>query len=166
VVIAIMAILTAMITPRINFNSSDDLAADEIRRLGELFRLASDDSVFKRRELGVLFSSGDYRFMVLDGDGREGKWVVLEEDQRFRQRELQEQLNVELEISGVGVALEDADDVKIDEKTRPQIMFLSNGEIMPDFRLSLDIGVLDSEGWQLATGVEELLEIGPLDEES
>ena len=55
--------------------------------------------------------------------------------------------------------LESAEDVEFDENTRPQVMILSNGEIMPDFKVIIDKGLLDDR-WQIASGVDQLIELG------
>jgi len=158
VVLAIIATVTGVVVPRINFGGDKKLIRNETLRLAELFRRASDESVFKTTEIGILFTEGDYQFLKLEGDNRTGKWVPFESD-TFRKREWPEGVEIELEIAGVGVVLESADNAKIDEKTRPHVMLLSNGEIMPDFRVIVDKGSLDDR-WQVASGVEDLIEFG------
>lgn len=156
--IAMMATLTAVIVPRLNFGGEKDQIKTESLRLAELMRRASEESIFKTRELGIRFTDGDYQFLQLDGDGREGKWVAYE-DTTFRKREWPDNFEVEIEVSGVAVELEDAEDFEINEKTRPHVMFLSNGEVMPDFRVLIDKGILDDR-WQVASGVEEPVIVG------
>lgn len=156
-----MAILTGMVLPRFNLSGSKNQLRDESRRLTELMGRVSEFAMYRNREYGIRFSDGDYRFLTLDGDSRTGKWIEVSEEEIMRQRALPEDLSLELEISGVAVALEPVDDVKIDEKTRPHVMFLSNGETLPDFRLTLEKDVLDTR-WQIATGVETDLEVGPV----
>jgi len=63
------------------------------------------------------------------------------------------------------VILESADEAKIDEKTRPHVMVLSNGEIMPDFKIIIDKGLLDDR-WEVATGVDQLIHLGIEDTDS
>jgi len=112
----------------------------------------------------VRFTDGDYQFLKLEGDNRTGKWVTYE-DSTFRKREWPEGFEVELQIAGVPVVLESADEAKIDEKTRPHVMMLSNGEIMPDFKIVIDKGLLDDR-WEVASGVNELIRLGVEDTES
>jgi len=165
VVMAILAIIASMIVPRINIGGNKQLLRDETLRLAELVRRASDESIFKRTEIGVLFSESDYQFLKLDGDNRTGKWVPFESDV-FRMREWPESVEVEVQVAGVAIELESsADAIEFDEKTRPHVMILSNGEIMPDFKVIVDKGVLDDR-WQVATGVEELLVTGVIDPEN
>lgn len=158
VVIAMMATLTAVIVPRLNIGGEKNQIKTESLRLAELMRRASEESIFKTRELGIRFTDGDYQFLKLDGDGRTGKWVAYDE-KTFRKREWPDSFEVEIEIAGVAVELEEAEEFKIDDKTRPHVMFLSNGEVMPDFRVLIDKGILD-ERWQVASGVEQPVTVG------
>ena len=158
VVIAIMAIVTGVVVPRINFGGDKKQIQTEATRLGELFHRASDESIFKNKELGIFFTDGDYQFLVLEGGNREGKWVQFE-DNVFRKREWPDNFEVELEIAGVPVVLQSAEDIVFDENTRPQVMILSNGEIMPDFKIVIDKGLLQDR-WQIASGVDQLIELG------
>ena len=163
VVLAVIATVTGVVVPRINFGGDKKQIKTETLRLAELFRRASDESVFKTTEIGVRFTDADYQFLKLEGDNRTGKWVPYE-NETFRKREWPDGFEVEIEIAGVPVVLESAEDAKIDEKTRPHVMLLSNGEIMPDFKVIVDKGLLE-ERWQVATGVEQLIEFGAVDDQ-
>lgn len=147
--------------PRINFGGDKKQIRTEARRLAELFRRASDESIFTTTEIGVRFTDGSYQFLKLEGDNRTGKWVEYE-TKIFRKREWPDGIEVEVEIAGVPVALESSEDATIDDKTRPHVMLLSNGEIMPDFKVIVDKGLLEDR-WQVASGVEDLIELGLVD---
>ncbi len=164
VVIAIMATVTGVVIPRINFGGDKKQIRTEATRLAELFRRASDESIFKNAELGIIFTDTDYQFVKLEGGNREGKWVQFE-DGIFRKREWPEDFEVELQVAGVPVVLQSPEDLVFDEKTRPQVMMLSNGEIMPDFKIIIDKGLLDDR-WKVATGVDQLIELGVEGEDS
>ncbi|OED39176.1 type II secretion system protein GspH [Chromatiales bacterium (ex Bugula neritina AB1)] len=158
VVISMMAILTGVILPKLNIGGEKNQIRTETVRLAELMRRASEEAIFKTRELGIRFTDGDYQFLRLDGDGRTGKWVAYDE-KVFRKREWPDNFEVTIEVAGVAVVLEDAGSFKIDEKTRPHVMFLSNGELMPDFRVILDKGILEDR-WEVASGIEEPIVVG------
>lgn len=158
VVIAMMATLTGVILPRLNIGGDKNQIRDETLKLAELMRRASEESIFKTREIGIRFTDRDYQFLRLDGDARKGKWVAYD-SQLFRKREWPERFEVEIELAGLGLELEDSESFEIDEKTRPHVMFLSNGEIQPDFRVLIDKGILDDR-WQVASGVEEQVTVG------
>ncbi len=164
VVIAIMATVTGFIVPKINFGGDKKLIKTEAVRLAELFRRASDESIFKTTELGIRFTDGDYQFLKLDGDNRTGKWVPYD-DKMFRKREWPDGIEVEIEIAGVPIVLEASEEAKLDEKTRPHVMLLSNGEVMPSFKVIIDKGLLDDR-WQVASGVDQLIELGKVEEDS
>lgn len=162
VVIAMMAVLTSIIVPRINFGGEAKQVRDESLRLAELMNRATEESIFKTQQIGVRFTDSKYHFLLLDGDGRDGKWVS-HESKMFRDREWPEDFDIQVEITGLGVELEDSEQFEIDEKTRPHVMFLSNGEVMPDFKIVIEKG-LNNERWQVASGVEELITVGKVDE--
>lgn len=153
-----MATLTGFIVPRLNFGGDKKQLRTESLRLAGLMQRASEESIYKTREIGIRFTEQNYQFLILDGDNRTGKWVAYD-SQTFRQREWPDDFEVEVEISGIGIQLEDTESFKIDEKTRPHVMFLSNGEIMPDFKVLIDKGLSDDR-WQVASGVEEPITIG------
>ena len=162
VVMAMMAALTSVIVPRINFGGEKEQIKTETLRLAELMNRAAEESIFKSVQIGLRFTDGNYQFLALDGDGREGNWVAYESN-TFRTRDWPDNVDVEVEISGVAVELESKDAFKIDEKTRPHVMFLSNGEVMPDFRVTVEQG-LNNDRWQVASGVEELITFGKADD--
>ncbi len=162
VVIAMMAVLTGVIVPRLNLGGEEKQVRDETLRLAELMNRAAEESVFKTRQLGVRFTDGDYHFLLLDGDGREGKWVAYDSTM-FRTREWPDDFDIEVQITDQPIELDASESFKIDEKTRPHIMFLSNGEVMPDFKVTVEKGFND-ERWQVASGVEELITVGKAEE--
>lgn len=157
-----MATLTGFILPRLNFGGEKKQIRTESLRLAELMQRASEESIFKTRQIGIRFTEQDYQFLVLDGDNRTGKWVAYDSN-TFRKRKWPEDFEVEVEISGVAIELEDTESFKIDEKTRPHVMFLSNGELLPDFKVLVDKGLTDNR-WQVASGVEELITFGVADD--
>lgn len=157
-----MATLTGFILPRLNFGGEKKQIRTESLRLAELMKRASEESIFKTRQIGIRFTEQDYQFLVLDGDNRTGKWVAYD-SKTFRKRDWPEDFEVEVEISGVAIELEDTESFKIDEKTRPHVMFLSNGELLPDFKVLVDKGLSDNR-WQVASGVEELITFGVADD--
>jgi len=162
VVMAMMAVLTGVIVPRINFGGETKQVRDETLRLAELMNRATEQSIFKKQQIGVRFTDKKYHFLLLDGDGRTGKWVSHESN-LFRTREWPDDFDVQIEISGLTIELEDSEAFKIDEKTRPHVMFLSNGEVMPDFKVSIEKG-FNNERWEVASGVEELITVGEAEE--
>ena len=63
-----MAVLTGVIVPRINFGGEKKQLRTESLRLAELMQRASEEAIFKTREIGIRFTDGDYQFLMLDGD--------------------------------------------------------------------------------------------------
>jgi len=87
-------------------------------------QLASEQSVYSRAQLGIRFHPEDYEFYFLAADeSGEQTWQVLE-DERLRFRESIEELEFQV-------------DLPENSELRPHVMFLSNGEIIPDFSVIL-----------------------------
>jgi len=136
VVVAIIAILVGAVVLNIEFRKA----------------------VYSRQQLGIRFHPTSYEFFILaqDDDG-ESSWQIIDDD-RLRFREVDEEIEIQVEISGLPIVLEElADEIKEatdEEPLKPHVMFLSNGEFMPDF----NIRIADAEGefqYQVATGEVE-----------
>ncbi len=102
----------------------------ETYRLVALLELAKEDAVFQGRELAVGFWQQGYTFYELD---EEGKWQAITGDRQLRERELPEEMDVELYLEGLKVTLNP------NPETEPQVYVLSSGELMP-FEVVLSIG--------------------------
>jgi len=158
VVIVIIAILAGFVTVNLDLRNTPKTIRDEAQRLGFLMQIASEQAVYAKAQLGVRFHPEDYEFYFLGAD-EEGaqSWQILD-DERLRFRESNEEIEFQVDISGVPILLETLEDERAalteeDPEIKPHIMFLSNGEIMPDFAIT----VADSEArfrHQVYTGVD------------
>jgi len=141
VVIVIIAILAGFVSVNLNIRNTPKTIREEAQRLGLLMQLASEQSVYSRAQLGIRFHPEDYEFYFLATDESGAQtWQVLE-DERLRFRESIEELEFQVDISGVPVVLEPLDEelagLPENSELRPHVMFLSNGEIIPDFSIEL-----------------------------
>lgn len=139
VTIAIIAILVGAVVVNIEFRNVGKTVRDTSRRTGLLMQLAADQAVYSRQQFGIRFHPDSYGFYVLNTDVK-GKpvWEMFEDEQlRFRTPDVAMEFAVD--ISGLPIVLEALEDElkdATDEKPiKPHIIFLSNGEIMPDFRI-------------------------------
>jgi len=59
------------------------------------------------------------------------------EDDRLKYKQIAERVDISVDISGLPITLEslveELDTVTDEEPIKPHVLFLSNGEIMPDF---------------------------------
>lgn len=107
-------------------------------RLATLLRLASEEAMLQGREIGLRIEPERYSFMLYDEDSR--AWTGMEQDRLFRERPLDEDIDMDLYMDDRGVELPlaagegDGDGV---EQKQPQILILSSGEMTP-FELVLD----------------------------
>lgn len=144
VVIAIVGILAGVVTVNINLRSPAKLVRNEALRLGTQMQMAMDSAIFARQQLGVRFHPGNWEFWILvqNEDGENSTWQLVEDDQlKIRQPGID--LEVEVEIEGVPIVLDTleaemaAAEGNEENEIKPHVMFLSNGEVMPDYRVIL-----------------------------
>lgn len=102
----------------------------ESNRFVALLELAKEDAVFQGRELAVGFWQQGYAFYELD---EEGKWQAITRDRQLRERQLPDEMEVELYLEGLKVTLNP------NPETEPQVYVLSSGELIP-FEAVLSIG--------------------------
>ena len=136
VVIVIISILFTFTTLAIRGTSPEELIQTEAQRLDRLLQLALEEAILKGQEYGLEFKPDSYRFLLYF----ENTWQPLDNDDLLRERQLPENMEIELEIEQIEVLVEEdsADAEKNDEvKPDPQVFILSSGEITPDFSVRL-----------------------------
>lgn len=100
-------------------------------RLHAQINLASQQSVFQNKDIGLWVSGVSYNFYQFEGD----RWTLLEPQSRFSPRPLPPETYYELSLDGQPINVKDAQ--------QPQILFLSDGQ-MSSFQLSLRSDAQDS----------------------
>jgi len=167
VVVAIIAIMVGTIVLRIDLQNIATVVRDTAHRTQLLMVLASDQAIYSRQQLGIRFHPNSYEFYILVADekSKKSEWQILE-DERLKFKEIPVDIDFEVEISGLPIILEELEDelanVTEDNPIKPHVMFLSNGEMMPDFRVVM----ADEEGEHehaLATGEVEPVVVEALD---
>ena len=136
VVIVIISILFTFTTLAIRGTSPEELIETEAQRLDRLLQLALEEAILKGQEYGLEFKTDSYRFLLYF----ENTWQPLDNDDLLRERQLPQNMELELEIEQIDVLVEEdsADtDKKDEEKPDPQVFLLSSGEITPDFSVRL-----------------------------
>ena len=135
VVIVIISILFTFTTLAIRGTSPEELIQTEAKRLDRLVQLALEEAILKGQEYGLEFKPDSYRFLLYF----ENTWQPLENDDLLRQRQLPENMELELEIEQIDVlvAEDSANDEDDEEKPDPQVFLLSSGEITPEFSVRL-----------------------------
>ncbi len=176
VVVAAIAILSGVAIVNLSIGGHDDQLRDEARRLFELTRIASDDAIFKTAQYGVRFSHSEYTFYSLQDvpasdDETESekkdrrRWLAID-DRLLRAREWLPGIEIEVFVEGLPIALEERRDAKAEaakDDLRPHLMFLSNGETLPDVEVHLRSSE-SQKAWRIGIGDEGVLTLGPLEE--
>lgn len=139
VTVAIVAILVGAVVINIDFRNVSKSVRNMALRTGLLMELAADQAVYARQQFGIRFHPESYEFYVLvENEDGDSTWEIFEDGQlSFRQDDVPVEFQVD--ISGVPIVLEELI-VEIEEATeedplKPHVIFLSNGEIIPDFRI-------------------------------
>ena len=144
VVVAIIGILSSMAVVSLNLSSQAETVQEEGERLKQLMRLAADEAVFQSRQIGIRFNQKSYRFLSLEGSYTDGKWDNLGDDKRLRKRELPAEIELTVEVGGVQIVLDTVEqDAQSETQLKPQLIFLSNGEQMPDVAVLLSLEAED-----------------------
>lgn len=122
-VILIIGLMVGTVSLALPDSSAQQLQK-QASRLHAQINLASQQSVFQNKDLGLKVTRLSYDFYQFDGD----HWTLLEPQSRFSPRPLPPETSFELSLDGQPINIEAAQ--------QPQILFLSDGQ-MSRFRLSL-----------------------------
>jgi len=127
VVIIIVGIVISFATLAIRGADPEDLIKTEAQRFNQLLELALEDATFKGRDYGIAFTPNSYTFVYLS-DNHE--WKSLPDDRLLRKRELDHNIEINLEFDN-GNSAQPAP--KTSKKLVPQVLLYSSGEIDPAF---------------------------------
>lgn len=147
VVVAIIAIMAGAVVLKIDFQNVGVIVRDNAQRTRLLMILASDEAIYSRQQLGIRFHPNNYEFYILTKNEKSGQevWQILEDDQ-LKFRDVSVTLEFQVDITGLPIVLEELEDEMAnateDDPIKPHVLFLSNGEMMPDFRVL----IADQEG--------------------
>ncbi len=140
VVVAIIAIMTGVIVLKVDFQNVGTTIRDSAQRTRLLMILASDQAIYSRQQLGIRFHPNSYEFYILGADEKTGdaNWQILE-DERLSFRKENIDIEFRVDIEGIPIVLEELEDeiaaATDEDPLKPHVLFLSNGEMMPDFRI-------------------------------
>jgi hypothetical protein len=174
-VVAAIAILSSVAIVNLNIGGYEDQLRDEARRLFQLTRIASDDAIFKATQYGIRFTHREYTFYSLQDVAKTAttvganktsarRWLAID-GRRLRAREWPREIEIEVFVEGLPIVLEEVRDPKAEskqDKLRPHLMFLSNGETLPDVEVRLSSS--ESEiTWRIGNGEQGVLTLKQLE---
>ena len=133
IVIVIVAILFSFATLTIRGSSPEDLIKEEAHRLDRLIQLVLEEAILKNTEYGIEFKPNSYQFLTYNYD--DDKWQTISGDKLLRQRELPEEMEIELSIEQREIVIGETlnTDDEDEKKLEPQVFLLSSEEITPEF---------------------------------
>ncbi len=166
VTVTIISILVGAVVINIDFRNVGKIVRDNALRVGLQMNLAADQAVYSRQQFGIRFHPESYEFYILsEADGGDAVWEIFE-DKQLRFKDSKIDTDYQVDISGLPIILADLEeevaDATEEDPLKPHIIFLSNGEIMPDFRIRIS----DREGevsYEVATGDVEPVVVQKLD---
>ena len=143
VTITIVAILTGAVILTVDFRNVGANVRDTARRTALLMELAADQAVYAGTQFGIRFHPESYEFWILappEKEGEEPEWQPFF-DERLNYAPPDVPIEFEVEISGVPIVLapfeEEIGDATDEDPLKPHVLFLSNGEVMPDFLVTI-----------------------------
>lgn len=166
VTITIIAILVGAVVLNVEFRNVGKSVRDTANRTSLIMQLAADQAVYARQQFGIRFHPGSYEFYILAEDDKGEKSWEFFADERLMFRETGVAMEMQVDISGVPIVLEELieelEAANDENPLKPHIMFLSNGEMIPDFRIV--ISDLDGEyRFEVAAGEIEPITVEKLD---
>jgi general secretion pathway protein H len=148
VVVFIISLTAGILLINISLGTTEDKIKQEAIRFQSLLRFSHEQSVIRAEEYGIRFHKTGYRFMTLEDE----LWVEMSTDRHLVAKELEDNMEFELYIEDIDVVLNDTEDeahlikeeqaeleekkdneIKKEQKIKPQIFLLSSGELSPDF---------------------------------
>jgi general secretion pathway protein H len=136
VVVVIMAVVISLTVLSVSATGRDSQLDEESRRIEGLVGLLHDRALLEGRDFGLRIEPTSYEFVFWDT--RRQRWLMLDQEQEYRHRELPKGISFQLQLDSQTVVIKAIDrDLSADEvPPGPQIAIAASGEGTP-FRLIL-----------------------------
>jgi len=135
VVLVIMAVVISLAVLSVNATGRDSQLDEESRRLQGLVGLLHDRALLEGRDFGLRIEPTAYEFVVYDP--RRDRWMMLNQEQEYRHRELPKGISFQLQLDSQTVVIKPIDrSLSNDAPPPPQVAIAASGEGTP-FRLTL-----------------------------
>ncbi len=139
VVVIVVGVIVSAATLSIGILGRDRESEDQMRRVWAVLNQGREEAELQGLDLGMFMSATGYEFLRYDG--REKRWLPIEDDRLFAPRVLPEGLRLRLWVEAREIVMKpnpvDRSDDAEDRKWLPQIFILSSGDIMP-FELQIE----------------------------
>jgi general secretion pathway protein H len=135
VVLVIMAVVISIAVLSVNVTGRDSQLDEESRRIEGLVGLLHDRALLEGRDFGLRIEPTAYEFVVYDP--RRDRWMMLNQEQEYRHRNLPKGISFQLQLDSQTVVLKPIDrSISNDAPPPPQVAIAASGEGTP-FRLTL-----------------------------
>jgi general secretion pathway protein H len=135
VVLVIMAVVISLAVLSVNVTGRDSQLDEESRRIQGLVGLLHDRALLEGRDFGLRIEPTAYEFVVYDP--RRDRWMMLNQEQEYRHRELPKGISFQLQLDSQTVVIKAIDrSLSTDAPPPPQVAIAASGEGTP-FRLTL-----------------------------
>ncbi|HEY6641928.1 type II secretion system minor pseudopilin GspH [Povalibacter sp.] len=139
VVMIIIGVIVSAATLSMGVLGRDRESEDQMQRIWAVLKQAREETELQGLDLGMFVWATGYEFLRYDG--REKRWLPIEDDRLFAPRALPEGLRFRMWVESREIVLKpgpvDRSDKVQDAKWLPQVFILSSGDIMP-FDLALE----------------------------
>jgi len=135
VVLVIMAVVISLAVLSVNATGRDSQLDEESRRIQGLVGLLHERALLEGRDFGLRIEPTAYEFVVYDP--RRDRWMMLNQEQEYRHRELPKGISFQLQLDSQTVVIKPIDrSLSNDAPPPPQVAIAASGEGTP-FRLTL-----------------------------
>ena len=138
-VLVVVAIMVSMAMLSFGVLGRDRQAEEESRRFWVVLQQAREEAELQAEDLGLFISADSYEFLRFEP--RRNEWRLIEGDELFQQRQLPEGMRFRLRVENREVVMKpqlpNRGDKDENEKSPPQVMIMSSGDVMP-FELEIE----------------------------
>jgi general secretion pathway protein H len=135
IVLLIIAVVISLTVLTVTSTGRDGQLDEESRRIEGLVGLLHERALLEGRDFGLRIEPTAYEFVVYDTF--RDRWLMLDQEQEFRHRELPKGITFQLQLDSQTVVIKPIDrNLTSGEPPNPQIAIAASGEGTP-FRLIL-----------------------------
>lgn len=135
VVMLIIAVIISLAVLSVSSTGRDSQLDAESRRIEGLVDLLHERALLEGRDFGLRIEPAAYEFVAYDA--RRNRWLMMDQDNEFRHRELPKGISFQLQLDSQTVVIKTIDrNLSNGDPPGPQIAIAASGEGTP-FRLIL-----------------------------
>ncbi|OOY55744.1 prepilin-type N-terminal cleavage/methylation domain-containing protein [Solemya velum gill symbiont] len=126
VVLALVGVLVSVAMLAIRGRDAQSVVDESVQQLAFSLRVAGEETLFRRRALGLYLYKSGYLFLASDKEG----WYPVNEN-FFKPREFPEELRLTLYVDAAPQVLDEEPPTGDDAEIKPQIQLIPDAEAIP-----------------------------------